>query len=140
MTVKQITELDLHNLENKIKLEVSKEQTELRHEDRKKLSDAVWKVDWLEIKAAVNDNILRTMSDNFIELKSMMKEMSKEIKEELSDMKWSYATKEEHRNNQERIETLEKDKKNLMIETLKWFAIAIGWALFWYVMTRLWIK
>lgn len=69
MVTKALTHSDLQNLKNEIKLEVSKEQTELRHEDRKKLSDCIWKVDDLDKKSAVNDNILKNMTDNFQEMK-----------------------------------------------------------------------
>jgi len=57
-----ITQNDIVNLENRIIMNVSKEQTELRHEDRKKLSDTIWKVDELDKKSAVNDNIIKTMT------------------------------------------------------------------------------
>lgn len=69
MVTKAITQADLANLEKSIKLEISKEQTELRHEDRKKLSDCIWKVDELDKKSAVNDNVLKNMSTNFQEMK-----------------------------------------------------------------------
>ena len=62
MVTKAITQSDLQNLENKIKIEISKEQTELRHEDRKKLTEAVWKVDDLKSKELLNDNIIKTMT------------------------------------------------------------------------------
>ena len=64
-----INQIDLNNLEIRVKSEISKEQTELRHEDRKKLSDCIWKVDELDKKSAVNDNVLKNMSTNFQEMK-----------------------------------------------------------------------
>jgi hypothetical protein len=69
-----ITQNDLNNLEIRVKSEISKDQSDLRHEDRKKASLYYFKVDDLEKKTAVNDNILKTMNENFQELKEMMKE------------------------------------------------------------------
>lgn len=47
-----------------------------------------------------------------------------------------FVTKEEHKKNQERIDLLEKDKTSLMRETLKWLAIAIGGAIFSYIVMK----
>lgn len=69
-----VTQQDLQNLEIRVKSEVAKEQTELRHEDRKKLSDAIWKVDDLKSKELLNDNILKTMSVSIEKLESLVTE------------------------------------------------------------------
>ncbi|MEG7660767.1 hypothetical protein, partial [Listeria monocytogenes] len=64
MVTKAITQSDLQNLENKIKIEISKEQTELRHEDRKKLSDCIWVVDSLKTDSALSKQSFTTMEKN----------------------------------------------------------------------------
>jgi hypothetical protein len=69
-----ITQNDLANLENKIKMEISKEQTDLRHEDRKKMSDYIWKVDDLKSKELLNDNILKNMTDSIEKLEKVVTE------------------------------------------------------------------
>ena len=74
MVNKAITQADLANLEKSIKLEISKEQTELRHEDRKKLSDCIWVVDTLKTDSALSKQSHITMVENQEELKEMMKE------------------------------------------------------------------
>lgn len=47
-----------------------------------------------------------------------------------------FVTKEEHNKNKERIDALEKEKTSLMKEILKWLAIAIGGAVFSYVVMK----
>lgn len=74
MVVRAVTQSDLNNLEKSIKLDITKEQADFRHEDRKKLSTYYFKIDELEKSVAVNENILKNMSDNFLELKNMVKE------------------------------------------------------------------
>lgn len=90
-----ITQNDLANLENKIKIEISKEQTELRHEDRKKLSDCVWVVDSLKTDSALSKQSFTTMEKNQEELKVMIKELTSYIKEEMKAMHNVFATKED---------------------------------------------
>ena len=37
----------------------------------------------------------------------------------------NFATKVEHKNNQDRIADLEKDRKNILMETVKWFIMTL---------------
>lgn len=112
MVQKTINTSDLQNLKNELKLEISKEQTELRHEDRKKLSDCIWKVDELDKKSAVNDNILKNMSTNFQEMKDSFDKLV--TKEELFLDK--FATKEDHKENWLKISALEKALDNINLK------------------------
>lgn len=112
MVTKALTHSDLQNLKNEIKLEVSKEQTELRHEDRKKLSDCIWKVDDLDKKSAVNDNILKNMTDNFQEMKESFDKL-------VTKIEWfpdRFATKEDHRENSSKISGIEKALDNINLK------------------------
>lgn len=65
MVAKSITQSDLNALD----LKISKEQTEYRHEDRKVLNNCVWEFEGMKTKLAVNDNILKNMTENFQEMK-----------------------------------------------------------------------
>lgn len=112
MVNKAITHSDLQNLKNELKLDISKEQTELRHEDRKKLSDCIWKVDELDKKSAVNDNILKNMSTNFQEMKDSFDKLVTKI--ELFPDK--FATKEDHKENWLKISALEKALDNINLK------------------------
>lgn len=110
MVAKQVTFLDLSNLENKI----TKEQTELRHEDRKKLSDCIWVVDTLKTDSALSKQSLDNMEKKQDELKEMMKDGFREIKEELKIMYTIFATKEETRANNAEIQAI-KDTHSKVI-------------------------
>lgn len=112
MVTKAITQADLANLEKSIKLEISKEQTELRHEDRKKLSDCIWKVDELDKKSAVNDNVLKNMSTNFQEMKDSFDKL-------VTKIEWfpdRFATKEDHKENSVKISGIEKALDNINLK------------------------
>ena len=112
MAEKAITTSDLQNLKNEIKLEISKEQTELRHEDRKKLSDCIWKVDELDKKSAVNDNVLKNMSTNFQEMKDSFDKL-------VTKIEWfpdRFATKEDHKENSVKISGIEKALDNINLK------------------------
>lgn len=107
-----ITQNDLNNLEIRVKSEISKEQTELRHEDRKKLSDCIWKVDELDKKSAVNDNVLKNMSTNFQEMKDSFDKL-------VTKIEWfpdRFATKEDHKENSVKISGIEKALDNINLK------------------------
>lgn len=86
MAEKQITREDLQNLEIKVKSDISKEQMELRHEDRKKLQEYYYMVDDLKTDSALSKQSFITMTKSIDEMKQMMKDLSKEIKEEIKSM------------------------------------------------------
>lgn len=107
-----ITQNDLNNLEIRVKSEISREQTELRHEDRKKLSDCIWKVDELDKKSAVNDNVLKNMSTNFQEMKDSFDKL-------VTKIEWfpdRFATKEDHKENSVKISGIEKALDNINLK------------------------
>ena len=107
-----INQIDLNNLEIRVKSEISKEQTELRHEDRKKLSDCIWKVDELDKKSAVNDNVLKNMSTNFQEMKDSFDKL-------VTKIEWfpdRFATKEDHKENSVKISGIEKALDNINLK------------------------
>ena len=107
-----INQIDLNNLEIRVKSEISREQTELRHEDRKKLSDCIWKVDELDKKSAVNDNVLKNMSTNFQEMKDSFDKLVNKI-EWFPDR---FATKEDHKENSVKISGIEKALDNINLK------------------------
>lgn len=98
MVSKAITQQDLSNLE----LKISKEQTELRHEDRNKMQQYYNMVDDLKIDSALTNQALTTMNENFRELKGMVKSISDKIDKQ----EQKFATKEEHGKNETRIKEI----------------------------------
>ena len=139
MVTKAITQSDLNALEKSIKLEINKEQTELRHEDRKKLSDCIWVVDTLKTDSALSKQSHITMVENQEELKEMMKEWFKEIKEDFKSMYNIFVTKEEHKANKVEIESI----KATHWKIITW-VVGTVWtiviAFFWLIIKTLWIK
>lgn len=63
-----VTQADLLNLENKIKLDINTEQMEIRHDTAKKIELFFHKVDDVETTVAVHDNILKNMATNLEKL------------------------------------------------------------------------
>ena len=64
-----------------------------------------------------------------------IKETLERMIHSMDSMSKTFATKEEHKNNQDRIADLERDRKSVLVETAKWFIMAslgIGVALLMY--------
>ena len=139
MVNKAITQSDLNALEKSIKLEINREQTELRHEDRKKLSDSIWIVDELRTDNSLTKQSLENMEKKQDEMMVMMKEWFKEIKYELNTMYAIFATKEEHKSNKIEIESI----KATHWKIITW-VVGTVWtiviAFFWLIIKTLWIK
>lgn len=123
-----ITQTDLLNLENKIKLDISKEQQELRHSDRKILQTYYYKVDSLEKNEAVNDNILKTMNTSIGKLENIVTEWFEKINTKIGGLQWAFATKEDHKENVSKIWAVEKALENINLRIAGvsgWFAVII---------------
>lgn len=123
-----ITQTDLLNLENKIKLDISKEQQELRHSDRKILQTYYYKVDSLEKNEAVNDNILKTMNTSIGKLENIVTEWFEKINTKIDWFQWAFATKEDHKENVSKIWAVEKALENINLRIAGvsgWFAVII---------------
>jgi len=139
MVNKTITQSDLNALEKSIKLEINREQTELRHEDRKKLSDSIWIVDELRTDNALTKQSLENMEKKQDEMMVMMKEWFKEIKYELNTMYVIFATKEEHKASKTEIQEI----RNTHSKIITWVIGTVGTifiALLWLIIKTLWIR
>jgi len=139
MVTKAITQSDLNALEKSIKLEINREQTELRHEDRKKLSDSIWIVDELRTDNALTKQSLENMEKKQDEMMVMMKEWFKEIKYELNTMYVIFATKEEHKASKTEIQEI----RNTHSKIITWVIGTVGTifiALLWLIIKTLWIR
>ncbi len=134
-----ITQNDLSNLEIRVKSEISKEQTELRHEDRKKLSDCIWTVDSLKTDSALSKQSFTTMTKSIEKLEQVVVDGFKEIREEFKSMNTIFATKVEHQANKLEIETI----KATHSKVITW-VIGTVWTIFlaflWLIIKTLWLK
>lgn len=101
-----ITQNDLNNLETRIKLEITTDQQKIRHNQNNELQKYYNIVDDLKTDSALSKQSFTTMEKNLEELKDMMKNLSKEIKEEFKSMQNIFATKEEHHANKVEIEII----------------------------------
>lgn len=106
MSEKPITREDLQNLEIRVKSDISKEQTELRHEDRKKLQEYYYMVDDLKTDSALSKQSFATMTKSIEKLEQVVVDGFKEIREEFKSMNTIFATKVEHQANKLEIETI----------------------------------
>ncbi len=139
MVTKVITQADLANLEKSIKLDISKEQTELRHEDRKKLSEYYYIVDELKTDSALSKQSLTNMTNSIEKLERVVTDWFKEIKEEFKAMNTIFATKVEHQANKVEIESI----KATHSKVITWVIGTVGTillAFLWLIIKTLWIK
>ena len=112
MVNKAITQSDLNTLEKSIKLDITKEQTELRHEDRKKLSEYYYIVDGLKTDSALSKLSLTNMTKNFQEMKDSFDKL-------VTKIEWfpdRFATKEDHKENSSKISGIEKALDNINLK------------------------
>lgn len=135
MVTKQVTFLDLSNLENKI----TKEQTEYRHDDRKKLSECMWTVDSLKTDSALSKQSFTTMTKSIEKLEQVVVDGFKEIREEFKSMNTIFATKAEHQANKLEIETI----KATHSKVITW-VIGTVWTIFlaflWLIVKTIFLK
>lgn len=134
-----VTQNDLNNLETKIKLDISKEQTDLRHWDRSKMQSYFNIVDELKTDSALSKQSLTNMNNSIEKLEEVVKEWFKEIKDELKLMHNVFATKEEHQANKIEI----NDIKATHGKVISWLVGTIATILitfFWLIIKTLWIK
>lgn len=134
-----ITQSDLNNLETKIKLDVSKEQTELRHWDRAKMQNYFNVVDELKTDSALSKQSLQSMTTSIEKLEEVVKEWFKEIKDEFKTMHTVFATKEEHLINKNEIQEI-KSTHSKVISWLIGTVATIFVTFLWLIIKTLWIK
>ena len=134
-----ITQNDLNNLETKIKLDVSKEQTELRHWDRSKMQNYFNVVDELKTDSALSKQSLQSMTTSIEKLEEVVKEWFKEIKDEFKTMHTVFATKEEHQINKNEIQEI-KATHSKVISWLIGTVATIFVTFLWLIIKTLWIK
>ena len=134
-----ITQNDLNNLETRIKLEITTDQKKIRHNQNNELQKYYNIVDDLKTDSALSKQSFTTMEKNLEELKDMMKNLSKEIKEEFKSMQNIFATKEEHHANKVEIELI----KATHWKVITWVIGTVGTiliAFLWLIIKTLWIK
>lgn len=134
-----ITQSDLNNLETKIKLDVSKEQTELRHWDRSKMQNYFNVVDELKTDSALSKQSLQSMTTSIEKLEEVVKEWFKEIKDEFKTMHTVFATKEEHLINKNEIQEIKATHRKV-ISWLIGTVATIFVTFLWLIIKTLWIK
>ena len=134
-----ITQNDLNNLETKIKLDVSKEQTELRHWDRAKMQNYFNVVDDLKTDSALSKQSLQSMTTSIEKLEEVVKDWFQEIKDEFKTMHTVFATKEEHLINKNEIQEI-KSTHSKVISWLIGTVATIFVTFLWLIIKTLWIK
>lgn len=120
MVTKAPNHSDLQNLENRIKLEIREQEKQDRHNLDNKLWTYFFKVDELDKKSAVNDNILKTMTSNIEKLEQAVTEWFEKMTNKIDWFQDKFATKEDHKENSTKISLLEKwvSSINLKIATI----------------------
>jgi len=134
-----ITQSDLNNLETKIKLDVSKEQTELRHWDRAKMQNYFNVVDELKTDSALSKQSLQHMTTSIEKLEKVVTDWFQEIKDEFKTMHTVFATKEEHLINKNEIQEI-KATHSKVISWLIGTVATIFVTFLWLIIKTLWIK
>lgn len=134
-----ITQSDLNNLETKIKLDVSKEQTELRHWDRSKMQNYFNVVDDLKTDSALSKQSLQHMTTSIEKLEKVVTDWFQEIKDEFKTMHTVFATKEEHLINKNEIQEI-KSTHSKVISWLIGTVATIFVTFLWLIINTLWLK
>lgn len=134
-----VTQKDLDNLETKVKLDISKEQTDLRHWDRAKMQAYYNIVDDLKTDSALSKQSFTNMNNSIEKLEEVVKEWFKEIKEELRAMHNIFSTKEEHNANKVEIAEI-KSTHSKVVSWLIGTVATIFIAFLWLIIKTLWIK
>ena len=134
-----ITQNDLNNLETKIKLDVSKEQQELRHWDRSKMQNYFNVVDELKTDSALSKQSLQHMTTSIEKLEKVVTDWFQEIKDEFKTMHTVFATKEEHLINKNEIQEI-KATHSKVISWLIGTVATIFVTFLWLIIKTLWIK
>lgn len=124
-----VTQADLLNLENKIKLDINTEQMEIRHDTAKKIELFFHKVDDVETTAAVHDNILKNMATNLEKLEKAVTNWFEKINNKIDSFPDKFATKQEHKENVSQIEKLSKALEGI---NLKIAMVSGGFAVFMF--------
>lgn len=128
MTTKAITQIDLNNLEIRVKSEIREQEKQDRHNLDNKLWTYFFKVDELDKKSAVNDNILKTMTSNIEKLEQAVTEWFEKMTNKIDWFQDKFATKEDHKENVTKISLLEKgiSSINLKIATVSgWMTVIV---------------
>jgi len=128
MVTKTPTHSDLLNLENRIKLEIREQEKQDRHNLDNKLWTYYFKVDDLEKKSAVNDNILKNMTENIGKLEKTINDWFEKMTNKIDWFQDKFSTKEDHKENSTKISLLEKwiSSINLKIATVSgWMTVIV---------------
>lgn len=96
----------------KVKLEISQEQAELRHEDRKKMQEYYFMVDDMKTGFALSGQSISTLQTAMDKMEKQMSEWFEKIMRKFDELPWKFVNKEEHYENRERIKSLETDLKS----------------------------
>lgn len=139
MTERQITREDLQNLEKSIKLDITKDQQQIRHNQNNELQKYHNMVDDLKTDSALSKQSFTTMTKSIEKLEQVVVDGFKEIREEFKTMHSIFATKVEHQANKDEIETI----KATHSKVITW-VIGTVWTIFiaflWLIIKTLWIK
>ena len=127
MVTKAITASDLVNLENKIKLDVKKENIEERHNLDNKLRSYFFKVDDPDKKSAVTDNILLNMTNSIERLENLVTGWFEEMKKEMKSIRTEFVTKEENLQNKKRLDAHDAIISRIAWGIVGWFISIVAW-------------
>lgn len=131
MAEKAVTHLDLSNLKNQI----TEEQMKIRHDQRNEIWQKLFIVDELKTEQQLTNQSMKSMQEDIKEIKAM-------IKEWFASLPNTYATKEDHKANKEKLEQLEKEQKEIKDQVLKatiWLVISGIIAIIWVILKKIWI-
>ena len=117
---KEITEADLL----KMKLEINDEQQKARHQQNNIIQNALNLADEVKTDTNLLTQSFNIMKDDVKEIKQMLKDWFKEIRE-------TFVTKEEHKT--------VKEKLDLVYKAFYWFIWLVFSALLWVLLYKMWI-
>jgi len=108
MTPKQITHEYLSNMELRIKAELTKEETDRRHEDRRKAQEIYLIVDDVKIDNALLKQSQTNMSKTLEKIEEWQKELNIKFDIFINKANDTFATKKDQEEDEKKISELEK--------------------------------
>ena len=128
---KEITEADLL----KMKLEINDEQQKARHQQNNMIQNALNLADEVKTDTNLLTQSFNIMKDDVKEIKQMLKDWFKEIRE-------TFVTKDEHLakiNELKEENKLTKENIWLVYKAFYWFIWLVFSALIWVLLYKIWI-
>lgn len=124
MAIKSITQNDLDNLWNKIKLEISEDQRKIRHETNNKIQ---WDYDKMDDRIHHYDTDLKLTKQYLNSMEKIIEKWLSEIKDEIKSIKNEFVTKSDLNPIKAK-----QDEHEVVIKRIAWGSFILLISIIWW--------